>query len=107
MDSIPHRATLKSVLHLDAILLRYDSVRHYIGRGGDDNSLLPAALRHQNGIVNVPNGASDIRCFLYAILAQLHYDEVPRGKHCRVSRINGKKNCKRMASSSPWRCCHI
>jgi hypothetical protein len=78
-------ATLKSVLHLDAILVRYDSVRHYIGRGGDDNTLLPMALRHQNGIVNVRNGTINNHCFLYAILAQLHYDEITPDTRFRVS----------------------
>jgi hypothetical protein len=68
------KAQLKSINFLDAIMVKYNSLRHYIGRGGD----LPIELRYQNGLMNVKN--TDEQCFKYAILALLHYDDLNQNR---------------------------
>ena len=64
--------------HLDLVVLRCKNIPFHVGHAFFE---LPKTLKNKKALINIQN--TDSRCFLYAILSTLHYNDIAPGTHNR------------------------
>jgi len=63
--------TIKHIGYMDIHLCTYHSLPTHKGHG---HFMLPTQLKNKKAVINIQN--SDNKCFLWAVLSILHYDDV-------------------------------